>query len=219
MSSIKSISASTPVPADIAKKLGSGGINEIIEIMWVGFHDLKNDNIISVSDQEDDITQEWYAKVYKRWTAENRASRIKISLIPYNQYSDDTMAKRRGKKPTIDFCFRAWDRNDGYFGAECKNLYAGNQAKSKRYVNTGIKHFISGYYGSKSSVSAMIGYVLSGTTSEVVDELKEIIKIINPDQNLRRAMFISDPQYSSIHTRTLDNIKIKLHHLFFNFVA
>lgn len=219
MSSIRSISASTPVPVDIAKSLGAGGINEIIEIMWLGFHDLEKDNIISGSHQEDDITQEWYVKVSNRWHSENRASRLKIVLTPINQYADGTMAKSRGKNPTIDFCFRAWEKNDGYFGAECKNLYAGNRTKSKRYVETGIKHFISGYYGSKSSVSAMIGYVLRGTISVIVDELKEVIKGVSPDQNLSRELLIPDPQYSSIHVRTTDNKRIKLHHLFFKFVA
>lgn len=217
MSSIKNISASNPVPVDIARRLGSGGIKEIIEIMWLGFHDLKSDNIISPAHQEDEITQEWFIKVCNRWYAENRASRINILLTPINQYEDDTMAKPRGKRPTIDFCFRAWDKNDGYFGAECKNLYAGNQSKSNRYVETGVKHFISGYYGSKSSVSAMVGYVLSGTIPDIINELKEIINNFNPDRNLSRALLVSDPQYSSIHTRTTDSRKIQLFHLFFNF--
>ena len=218
MSSIRSISASTPVPVDIAKRLGAGGINEIIEIMWLGFHDLKVDNTISASHSEDDITQEWFIKVNNRWYAENRASRIEL-LTPVNQYADSTMAKSSRKSPTIDFCFRAWKKSEGYFGAECKNLYVGNHAKSKRYVDTGIKHFISGYYGSRSSVSAMIGYLLSGTVFEVVDELKEIIKDTDPDQNLSRVLLISNPQYSSKHIRTSDNYKITLHHLFFKFVA
>lgn len=219
MSSIKNISSSNLVPVDIAKKLGSGGIKEILEIMWIGFHDLKSQGLISTTYKEDDITQEWYVKIHRRWAAENRAARVKLSLTPINQYADDTMAKPKGKSPTIDFCFRAWDKNDGYFGAECKNLYAGNKAKSERYVETGVMHFISGYYGSKSSVSAMIGYVLSGTVYDIVEELKPIINDIIPEQNLSREMIIPNPQYSSIHIRTSDNLQIKIHHLFFEFAS
>lgn len=219
MSSIKNISASNLVPVDIAKELGSGGIKEILGVMWIGFYDLKAEGIISANYDEDDITQEWYVKIYNRWTTENRAARINLSLTPINQYTDNTMSKPRGKSPTIDFCFRAWEKSDGYFGAECKNLYAGNQAKSKRYVEKGVKHFISGYYGSKSSVSAMIGYVLSGTISDVVEELKPIISDTAPEQNLSRELLILDPQYSSIHIRTNDHQRITMHHLFFRFAA
>lgn len=219
MSSIRNISASNIVPSDIARRLGSGGLKEILEVMWLAYHDLKSDGIISANYDEDEITQEWFIRLYHRWTSDNRAARVNISLTPINQYTDDTMAKPRGKSPTIDFCFRAWNKDDGYFGAECKNLYVGNHAKSKRYVEKGVKHFISGYYSSKSSVSAMIGYVLLGTVPEIVNELLPIINDTDPTQNLGRELMVMDPQYKSIHTRTSDHQKITVHHLFFRFVS
>jgi hypothetical protein len=219
MSSIRSLSASNTVPPDIARRLGSGGIKEILEVMWLAYHDLQADRIISANHHEDKITEEWFIKLSYRWTIENRAARVRLLLIPINQYTDDTMAKRRGKSPIIDFCFRAWNKDDGYFGAECKNLYADNHAKSKRYVEKGVKHFISGYYGSKSSVSAMIGYILSGTVSEIVTELSSIIKDTVPTQNLSRDLRVPDLQYKSMHIRKSDNKQITLHHLFFKFAA
>ena len=51
------------------------------------------------------------------------------SIGPVHQYQDPTLKKRRGYKPTIDFCFRDWDTSNSYFGAECKNLY--NHKKDK----------------------------------------------------------------------------------------
>jgi len=219
MSSIRNISSSNIVPSDIAQKLGTGGVNEIIEVMWLAFHDLKESMIITVSDQEDAITQEWYIKLHNRWTSENRAARLTFYLTPINQYSDDTMAKSRRKSPVIDFCFRSWDKNDGYFGAECKNLYAGNRAKTIRYVEKGVKHFVSGYYGSKSSVSAMIGYILSGTELELANELLPIIGEMNPIQNLGRELLVPNPQYKSIHIRTSDKQHITVHHLLFGFTS
>lgn len=219
MSSIKSISASNIIPVDIARRLGSGGLKEILEVMWLAFHDLQADSIDFTQDDEDDITQEWFIKLCDRWTRDNRAARVVLSLTPINQYADDTMAQTRGRSPTIDFCFRAWNKNDGYFGAECKNLYAGNHAKSKRYVEKGVKHFISGYYGSKSSVSAMIGYVLLGTVPEIVNELLPIMNDTCPTQNLSRELLVPEPQYKSLHERTTDHQQITVHHLFFQFVA
>ena len=134
------------------------------------------------------------------------------------------MKKVKGKKaPTIDFCFKDWSTANSYFGAEAKNLYDKNdqtkRKKIKRYVATGIDNYISGKYGSQSSASSVIGYVLSGKVSDIVDELKNEIQKGSPVSNLSRAMSISEPQSFTRHIRTCDNKEITLHHLFFSFVA
>lgn len=41
MSSIKRIAASTAVPPDLARKIGVSGVNEIISVLWQGYHVLK----------------------------------------------------------------------------------------------------------------------------------------------------------------------------------
>jgi hypothetical protein len=123
------------------------------------------------------------------------------------------------KAPQIDFCFRSWD-DVSYFGIECKNLYSRRPQKKRRYVEKGINHFISGYYASQSSVSAMIGYVLTGNVAGTVKDLTPIIERLSPPiMNLTRDLFSADPQYKSKHLRTSDNTEILLYHLFFDFVA
>ena len=75
-----------------------------------------------------------------------------------------------------------------------------------------------GRYGSQSSESSIIGYVLSGKIADIVDELKiEIAKRV-PIANLARSISFN-PQYKSTHMRTYDNEEIILHHLFFDFVS
>lgn len=219
MSSVKSISAANAVPTDLAAKLGSGGIKEILEIMWIGFHDLRRENIITASFGENRITQEWYIRVSKRWYSKNRAARMKIHITPITQYADDTMAISSRNSPTIDFCFRAWNIADGYFGAECKLLKENDDKKAKRYVETGVKNFISGRYGSSSSVSSMIGYILSGDIFEHVKALEAEIQTTAPKQNLSRELLVTDPQYKTKHMRKCDHQIITLHHLFFEFIA
>lgn len=73
MSSIRNITASTAVPDDLAKRLGPSGVNEILLILWQGYHDIIADTNITITEntEEDDITQEWYGKISLRWTAEN----------------------------------------------------------------------------------------------------------------------------------------------------
>ena len=68
MSSIRNITASTAVPDDLAKRLGPSGVNEILLILWQGYHDIIADTNITITEntEEDDITQEWYGKISLR---------------------------------------------------------------------------------------------------------------------------------------------------------
>lgn len=220
MSGIRNITASSAVPDDLAKRLGPSGVNEILLTLWKGYHDLITDTSILITDnaEEDDITQEWYGKILQHWTRENRATILRIhSLGPVHQYQDSTLKKNRGYKPTIDFCFRDWDTSNSYFGAECKNLYNHKYDKIKRYVETGVKNYTSGRYGSQSSESSIVGYVLSGKIPEIVAELISEIATVAPVSNLTRELRYIEPQYVSQHKRTTDKSEITLHHLFFDF--
>lgn len=223
MSSIRKITASTQVPADLARKIGISGVNEILSVFWQGYHDLMNDSTIIIlpTTEEDDITQDWFVKIQRIWDSRNRATAIVLNaLVPHHQYADNTMKKSKGKKsPTIDFCFKDWTTTNSYFGAEAKNLYASRPDKIKRYVDTGVKNYTSGRYGSQTSESSIIGYVLSGDIHTIVNELRDELKNELPISNMTRVMTLLEPQYKSRHNRGLDGQEIVLHHLLFNFVA
>jgi len=220
LSSIRNITASTAVPDDLARRLGSSGVYEILLTLWQGYYDLKADPNITISKttQEDDITLEWYGKISQRWADKNRATTLKMYNIgPVYQYPDSTLKKGHGYKPTIDFCFRDWNTSNSYFGAECKNLYNHKMDKIKRYVDTGVKNYTSGRYGSQSSESSIVGYVLSGKIPEIVTELIAEIATVAPISNLSRELRFKEPQYASKHKRSTDESEITLHHLFFDF--
>lgn len=222
MSSIRSITSSTPMPPDLAKKIGVGGVNEILSVFWKGYQELKSESsfVVNSSSEEDDITQKWYEKVLGIWDSRNRATSIALNgLQPIHQYADNTMKKRKGSKaPTIDFCFKDWSTDNSYFGAEAKNLYKSRADKIERYVSTGVDNFTTGRYGSQSSESSIIGYVLSGKIPDIVNELKVEMAKGSPVANLARSTS-ANPQYKSSHLRTIDNQEITLHHLFFDFVS
>lgn len=221
MSSIRNITSSTPMPPDLAKKIGVGGVNEILDTFWRGYRELKSDAsfVVNVSSEEDDITQKWHEKIVEIWDSRNRATSIALNgLYPVHQYADNTMKKRKGSKaPTIDFCFKEWSTNS-YFGAEAKNLYESNPDKIQRYISTGVDNYTKGRYGSQSSESSIIGYVLSGKMPDIVNDLKVEMAKGKPIANLTRTTS-SNPQYKSNHLRTFDGQEITLHHLFFNFVS
>lgn len=188
MSSIKTLSAANPVPQDLAAKLGNNGIGVILGTMWLAFYDLKKEPNNYATMDEDSITVEWYAKIYDRWVSENRAALVTLKLIPYTQYPDDTLKKKIGKAPAIDFCFRAWNKNDGYFGAECKRLRTDQHLLVQEYIENGIKRFTSGKYGSRSTVSAMVGYVQFGEISDIVSLLIPLMNTTNLQENLIREL-------------------------------
>ena len=222
MSSIRNITSSTPMPPDLAKKIGVGGVNEILDVFWKGYQELKYDSsfVVNSSSEEDDITQKWYEKILDIWDSRNRATSIALNgLRPIHQYGDNTMKKRKGSKaPTIDFCFKDWSTDNSYFGAEAKNLYESRPDKIERYVSTGVDNYTTGRYGSQSSESSIIGYVLSGKIPDIVNELKVEMAKGSPVANLARSTS-ANPQYKSSHLRTLDSKEILLHHLFFDFVS
>lgn len=218
--SIRNIKNATPMPSDLVKILKPKGVNAILLIFWGSYKDLLNDKSITInkSSKEDDITLEWYGKILERWRKKNRALTLRRKkIIPVHQYPDGTLSKAQGYNPTIDFCFRDWNTENSYFGAECKNLYSDRLEKIKRYVETGVDNYTSGRYGSKSSENAMIGYVLSGKITDIIASITLEINKEAPIQSLVREIKYKDPQYSSKHKRILDNQEITLHHLFFNF--
>jgi len=219
MSSIRNISSSNSMPIDLAKQLGAGGIAELLSIMWQGYDELHKAKLITPDMRENAITQEWTLRVQEIWYTENRAARISVHLAPDKQHEDYTMSKQKGQAPTIDFCFRTWAIDESYFGAECKNLYAHNKIYTERYVNTGICNYTSGRYGSKSSASSLVGYILSGKIPEIVDELRCEIAKSSPRSNISRDISSTDPQFKSSHIRTLDGEVITIYHLFFDFAA
>lgn len=219
MSSVRNINASNNMPMDLATKLGKNGIIEIISVMWQGYYDLRADAVIKRSMRENKITQEWFLRVQKRWFSQNRASKISIDLNPISQYEDDIFAKETGQPPTIDFCFRAWDEREGYFGAECKNLYGTKSKHIRRYIKTGVGNYVSGRYGSRSSVSCMIGYVMSGCIPDVVKMINVMGARNEYPTFLNKMQGIVEEEFESKHIRKMDKMQIVLHHLFFDFAA
>ena len=207
------------MPKDLAKQLGGGGIAELLSVLWKGYDKAHSEGAISPDMSENRITQEWALRVQTLWYEENRASRLSINLYPTTQHEDYSMAKARGQAPTIDFCFRTWSYSESYFGAECKNLYEKDNKHIKRYVDTGVRNYISGKYGSRSSVSSLVGYVLSGKIPKLVGELECEIAKTSPRLNISRDIGSADPQYKSRHIRLSDGEIILIYHLLFDFTV
>ena len=105
------------------------------------------------------------------------------------------------------------------FGAECKRLRSDQLKLLNEYIDNGVNRFVSGKYSSKSTVASMIGYIQEGSISEIVTKLMPLMKNTNLRENFVRLILEMNPEYKSVHVRTLDSQVITLHHLFFDFVV
>lgn len=208
------------VPMDLASELGPQGVREILEVLWLSYHDMiDKKHIFSVSSREDDITEIWAIYVQRRWYRENRALEINVELDPVMQHLDYTMANRVGQSPRIDFSFRAMDPDKRYFGIECKNLKKGKKASFTRYIETGIDNYSLGRYGFSSIENALVGYILDGDIADIIERLNNlVVKDTSTIDGLNRDFSYPDPHYSSKHRRSSDGKAIIINHLFFDLV-
>lgn len=116
-----------------------------------------------------------------------------ITVVPQYPIYDEEMineGKNVKKAPIIDMKLSKWFKKDNIkFTIEAKNLCQTNWTKSKgttvrasyyknRYINTGIEHFVSGYY----PFGCLVGYVLQGNTVEIIEDINQIIikKSVSP---------------------------------------
>lgn len=200
---------------DLAKEVGEEGIAKLLAIVCSAYEILYENRAITKEMKEDQITEELVAQVTCIWA---QSTNVPKNIIPMNQMSDTTHAKKRGKAPTIDFCFRNSWTKETYFGFECKMLAQGNNTLCDKYIDNGLNRYLDGRYCSKGSASSMVGYVKCGDLSIIVHEIKTRVDQVKIIDNMSKSDSIGsfDQHYTSSHYR-LDGSKLGMHHLFFHF--
>jgi hypothetical protein len=191
---------SASVPSDLARRLGSEGIRQLLKIMVDAYRDLYKRQWVRADSPEDSITEEWFVCIQKRWKPDNA-----YGLIPVPQKQDTGQAKTRGRPPTIDFCFRDGLSSQSYFGAECKLLDQGSSRHLKAYMDDteGIGRFLSGKYAACTGAGAMVGYVRRGDCHVVAGELAKGIEQLAGKPKLLKSQPVEsfEQLYESKHTR------------------
>lgn len=206
------IAEDTFVSEDIVKLLGPTGINLLLEIMWLAYHNICKKGIKKNYD-ENRITEEFLVEINEIFPDFKSSFKIKLSAV--NQKSDTFKKFPKGQAPTIDFSFRSYYIDDIYFGAECKLFVDGCNTRRKNYVTDGMARYLNRRYSNKSSEASMIGYIVNDSIEDSVTIINNTLEKI-PTTLLTRSFDFDDPYYLSKHQRE-DNSQILLHHLFFNF--
>lgn len=208
------VQVATPVSRELLDELGPDGVKILLELMRDAYFDLQNEKKDFIAMGENEITEEWVVQVMQRW----RKSMVPSSIIPIHEKQDRSSAGRRGRPPTIDFCFRdQWDKKS-YFGAECKLVEANNKGLCDEYVDEGMKRYIIGKYNPKHQEGAMIGYVRQTSCSAVVDEICVRVSVFESGVELEKSQELLpfDEYYLSTHQKLKSATTFRIHHLLFS---
>lgn len=186
-----------PTLAVKAKRLFESRCVELLR--WVAIT-LKSTKTITPDWGEENITANIYTLIHESQQA------IDYDIHPECEhpfFDKDILDNKKKAKAAvkIDLVFQQnWEGKRHSFYVEAKNLIVADVKKTgrkhitkagdvmKRYVTTGIDHYIDEYY----PLGCMLGYVLYGTIAGVVDSLNDILvadgrpteKLVNPTGSL-----------------------------------
>lgn len=135
-------------------------------------------------------------------------------------HPDETLEGKASsaKSPQIDIAIISWTRasDEAFLTVECKRLK--RRDLPRKYVVNGINRFVQGRYGTKTRIGAMIGYVLEGTSEEMVVLINgQAEKILGPEHvvTLTDSVGWLESVYSSRHYRESPFSPITLTHFLF----
>ncbi|MCI0708925.1 MAG: hypothetical protein L0154_02070 [Chloroflexi bacterium] len=165
--------------------------------------------------------------------ANSRPLQLKIHLeVPVRTQSMKTGANptpiRTARKIDIQI-YGSWqkDYRTRYFAWECKRICdrSTNTNLISEYVTAGIFRFCDSEYAAEVNDAGMIGYVIAGDISDIVEGINSSMS--NPQRSrqlpINEKLFIDNPIlntkdiYKSEHYRTKDASKVRLYHVFMTF--
>ncbi|MFN5983990.1 MAG: hypothetical protein ACK476_11135 [Fluviicola sp.] len=120
-----------------------------------------------------------------------------------------------------------FEKQEAYYILECKRLdntnTTGTSGLNAKYIENGIKRFITKYYSSYYRVNGMIGFIveelkIDENMKSINDLLTNSFSSISTKQVIVKDSFIDNYEYhySSIHIDK-DNDDLKIYHLMLNF--
>lgn len=184
---------------------------------------LKSEKIVDGDWGEENISANIYA--YINQSQDAIAADIFVES-EHSFYSLDILNNKKMAKSAsrIDLVFQHnWEGKRICYYVEAKNVIEYNYTKAKnkrqtksskvlkRYVETGMDHYLSAYY----PMGCLLGYVLNGTIEGVIDGINSIL--VNDGRNSEVLQYISGVEpwknYQSYHS----GLPSPISHFFFNF--
>lgn len=200
------------IPRDLLELLGSSGVRALLELMRDAYNELVSIRGDFSGMSENDITEEWYVQLVALW----RSSKVPSSIVPIHEKQDKTKAAKRGRPPTIDFCFRgSWDTR-AYFGAEAKLVEADDKKLCDEYVSAGVERYVSGKYNPVVAEGAMLAYIRRSRCADVAEAVKQRVVDLpgSPIFQKETTLLPFEDYYTSNHVKNTRPFLV--HHLLFN---
>ncbi|HUC79497.1 MAG TPA: hypothetical protein VMR70_01225 [Flavisolibacter sp.] len=170
--------------ADIIQVIKAKFENDCISLLLESYRALVATNHNFQSFSENDITAQLVGHMKNNPKRQN----LKISIKRENHLdSQETYAgnAKADESPRIDITYTVWSDKDEYeYHMEAKNLAENNWKKEgaktkvdagklhKRYIATGIGNFLDGKYQN----GCLLGYILQGSTKEVVAKINRLLE-------------------------------------------
>lgn len=169
---------------EIIERFKSKFESSCISLLLEGYEALKNSNRNINEETENNIT----AQLLGCMKSNPKRYDLQISVDREHYLDSEEIyagLKDADKSLRIDIKYSTWNSNKEYiYHVEAKNLAENNWKKKsvktpvdaeklqKRYIDTGINNFVSGKY----SNGCLVGYILEGTTSNIVIKLNLLLK-------------------------------------------
>lgn len=117
--------------------------------------------------------------------------------------------------------FLRTEEHDPHAIIECKRIAGSDTHLCREYVVEGIDRFATGKYGENHSVGFMVGYVLSGTSTESAGGVNAYLTRTSrkADSLEQAAVYPEAPTWKSQHVRPRPLSSIYLHHTFLELTA
>ena len=219
-------------PAGFEKLTWPDFVECVLELTIEAYRTMHSEHVVQ-RDWHEDVFTLWLGYDYLRPIAFDNESSIRVNVRQKRHTKD----KKTGDQATIEAkeidmsLSGVWeiDYHEKHFVWEAKKV--GDKRVDQQYsrlnseyVNEGIYRFIRGEYANGLDDAGMLGYVLAGSVSNIVDDINASMGNIrkNPplpkSDHLKEAIPIDDFEdiYRSNHVR-MDRTYIRLHHLFLTF--
>lgn len=206
----------------------------ILEITLEAYDRMLDDKRINIDFEEDAITAILVDDYLNPLISRKNLAILAILQPPV--YSEEMKSGRETtrKARKIDIKIVTFGQHDIYFTWECKriceNKFVQNSETSQtdyltyRYSVDGIARFIDEDYSANLDDAGMIGYVINGKTTTIVNEinasmLRQKNRTWSTNDALKHSSALGSFEdiYESRHLRVKSKTYIRLHHLFFRF--
>ena len=160
--------------------------------------------------KEEEIRDRFYADLTQNNPLTKKWFDFELLDIRFEKWKMDSS----NNKSRVDLSF-FWS-GFGYFEIECKRLFK-QPSKNKPYINDGLIRFINLKYAEKNEYAGMIGFIVSGEINTIQNEISSKVFDFHSDNVIKNSKQLNWKNSFISYHKKIDNSKIKVYHLLFQF--